>query len=224
METNQRDILQRTALFTGICKNQCERLITCLSPHIKRYTKNEIMLLTGYAVKHIGIILTGAACAYLEHINGSQTLISNLTPLSAFGEVLVSTKTHKSPVTVYAASDVTAAFIEYERIFSMCELACTAHRGFLQNMLKVIGDKYFILFDRINILREKSLRARIMAYLYTLSDRGKATTVTLPFTKTMLANYLMANRSALSKELHKMEDAGIIAVNKREIEIIQPSW
>ena len=86
-------------------------------------------------------------------------------------------------------------------------------------MLKAIGDKYFLLFDRINILREKSLRLRIMAYLYALSGRGENREVTIPFTKTMLADYLLVNRSALSKELHKMECDNIIAVNGRTVEL-----
>jgi len=214
-----QDILHKTILFQDIKAEEYKHLIACISPKIKHFSKNEILLLSGDLITHMGIIISGTANAYLEHIDGNQTIMSRLKPLSVFGEVLVSTRTHKSPVTVYAASDVTAAFIEYTRLFAMCERACAAHGAFLQNMIKAIGDKYFRLFDRINILREKTLRARIMAYLYTLTDRKVKQTVTLPFTKTMLADYLLANRSALSKELRKMEDDGIITVKGREITI-----
>jgi len=115
--------------------------------------------------------------------------------------------------------DVAVALIEYERIFSICARACETHRVFLQNMLSTIGDKYFRLFDRINILREKTLRAKILAYLHTLRD-GNAAFVTIPFSKTILAGYLMANRSALSKELRKMENEGIIALDGRKVEFL----
>ena len=222
MELKHNIALQKSVLFGGIKDEECKKLLNCLSPHTRQFAKNEILLLTGEAVRHIGIILSGTASAYLEHINGSQTIISALTPHSTFGEVLVSTRTHKSPVTVYATSDIAVAFIEYERLFSYCKEACTAHKTFLENMLKIIGDKYFLLFDRINILREKSLRARIMAYLYTLYDKKEAAVVTIPFTKTMLADYLLANRSALSKELRKMENEGLIRVKGRDVEIISP--
>jgi len=219
MEQNHQELLHKAIPFQDIGTDEYVQLIDCKSPKVKRFSKNEIMLLSGDAVTHMGIIISGTANAYLEHIDGSQTIMSRLRPLSVFGEVLASTRTHKSPVTVYATSDVTAAFIEYPRIFSMCEKACSAHRVFLQNMLKAVGDKYFRLFDRINILREKTLRARIMAYLYTQTDSEKEQTVTLPFTKTMLADYLLANRCALSKELRKMENDGIITVKGREIAI-----
>jgi len=211
--------LQKAVLFHGISDEEFAPLVNCLSPQVKHYSKNEILLLTGDSIQHIGIMLYGTAHAYFEHINGSQTIMASLESGRVFGEVLVSTRTHQSPVTIYAASDVTAAFIEYQKAYSVCAAACTAHRVFMQNMLKAIGDKYFNLFDRINILSEKPLRARIMAYLYTLSDNGKCTRVKIPFTKTMLAEYLLADRCALSKELRKMEQDGIIAVNGRDVEL-----
>ena len=220
METDHQKTLQQTFLFQDINDEEYTNLINCLSPQVKHFSKNEVLLLSGDSVQHIGIILCGTACAYSEHINGSQTMMSTLTPMSVFGEVLVSTRKHKSPVTVQAMTDAIAAFIEYRRVYSMCATACAAHRIFLQNLLKAIGDKYFGLFDRINILREKTLRSRIMAYLYTLSDRGNKTTVTIPFTKTMLADYLLANRSAFSKELRKMERDGIIVFQGRKIELL----
>jgi len=223
MELSIRSVLQKSVLFRDIRDEECGNLINCISPRVKQFAKNEIIILTGDSVTHIGIILIGTACAYIEHISGSQTIMSNLTPMSVFGEILVSTRTHKSPVTVYATTNVTAAFIEYQRVYSMCATACAAHRMFIQNILKAIGDKYFLLFDRINILREKTLRARILAYLYALSEGGEKKTVTIPYTKTMLASYLLANRSALSKELRKMEHDGIIAVNGRKIEITKQS-
>ena len=220
MEINHIRTLQKAVLFQGIDKDECMKLINCLSPLIKTFSKNEIIFLTGDTVPYISIILSGTAHAYLEHINGSQTVMSILKPMRVFGEIIASTKTQISPVTVSAVSDVTAAFIDYQKVCSMCATACTAHRIFSQNMIRFIGDKYFYLFDRVNILREKSLRSKIMAYLYALSSNGKATTVTLPFSKTMLADYLLSNRSALSKELRKMELDGLIAVNKREVELL----
>ena len=205
--------LHKSALFADIGHDELAKLINCFSPRVTYFSKNEILLMTGDIVRHIGIVVSGNARAYIENADGSQTIISNLAPASVYGEILVSTRTHKSPVTVYAVSNITVALIEYDRLFCICASACETHRVFLKNMLRTIGDKYFRLFDRINILREKTLRAKILAYLNTLD--ASADTVTIPFSKTVLADYLMANRSALSKELRSMEDDGLIAVSGR---------
>ena len=219
MELSYKKLLRKAVLFQDINDAGYDVLIKCLAPQIKTYTKKEIILLTGDLSSHIGIILTGTAPAYLEHINGNHTLITNLSPGRVFGEVLVSTRTHQSPVTIYASSDVTIAYIEYQKLYSICSAACEAHKTFLQNIHKAIGDKYFQLFDRVNILSEKSLRLKIFAYLYSLSDRGKKQVIKIPYSKTMLADYLLSNRSALSKELHKMQREGLITVKGREITI-----
>jgi len=219
MEITLKRTMQKAFLFQGMDDEEYANLISCLSPQVKNYSKNEVLLLAGDSVYQVGIILSGTAHAQLEHVDGRKTIMSILTPMKVFGEALASTETHRSPVTIYAVTDVTAALIEYKKVYSMCATACAAHRVFLQNMLKVLGDRCFYLFDRINILREKSLRSKIIAYLYTLSDSGAATTVTIPFTKTVLADYLLANRSALSKELSKMERDGLIAVNGREVSL-----
>ena len=219
MDISLKAVLQKSSIFQEINNEGYIALLNCLTPQVKQYSKNEIILLTGDFVKHIGIILSGNASAYLENIDGSQTLISNLAPLSVFGEILVSTRTHKSPVTVYAVSNVLVAYINYQDVYTLCETACSAHRIFLQNMLKTVGDKYFYLFDRIAILREKQLRSRIIAYLHTFGSKEDPITVTLPFSKTVLADYLLVNRSALSRELHKMVNDGIITVKGRKIVI-----
>jgi len=214
------NILKETSLFQTIDDKDCKQLINCLLPQVKHFSKNEIILMAGYPISHIGIILSGNARAYSEHMDGSQTIMSNLSPSSIFGDTLVSTKTHKSPVTIYSTNSTTVAFIEYDKILTTCAVNCDTHRIFLQNMFKSIGDKYFMLFDRINILREKTLRLQIKAFLHKLSINGELTEVYLPFTKTMLADYLLANRSAVSKELGKMQRDGVIEVNGRNIRIV----
>jgi len=220
MDLNYMRIMKKSPLFQKLNDEEFEALIKCLSPRIKHYAKNEILLLTEDSVQHVGIVLEGTASAYLDHVNGSQTLISSLPTLNVFGEVLISTRANKSPVTICAESDVTAAFIEYQKIYTMCEITCPLHRIFLRNVLTIIGDKYFQLFDRISVLREKTLKSKIMAYLYSLSRNGAISTVEIPFSKTILADYLLVNRCALSKELNKMECDGLIVVEGREIELL----
>ena len=221
MDTKYFNVLKKTFLFADIDDEYRSKLIKCLSPSIKRYSKREILLLMGDYVHKIGIILDGTASAYLEKADGSHTIISKLSQKSVFGEILVSTRQHKSPVTVYAESDVVVAYISYERLFSMCSEACEGHRIFFQNLLKAIGDKYFRMFDRIKILQERTLRDKILAFVYNLQDDKNTKTITLPFSKTNLAEYLLTNRTSLSKELRKMQDEGIITINKREVEIHQ---
>ena len=220
MNTSQLDILKKSDLFQGMNDKEFESLINCFSPQVKHFSKGELVIIAGYPVSRIGILLSGKAIAYSEHIDGNQTIMANLVTSSIFCDALSGTKTRKSPVTICSMTDITVAFIEYDHILSMCGYSCSAHKMLLENLLKSISDKWFDLFDRINILREKTLRQQIEAYLHTLANGGELADVTLPFTKTMLADYLLVNRSALSKELSKMQREGLIEIKGRRIRMI----
>jgi len=219
MNATQLVELQETFLFRGLDHADYSTLIQRLAPKTKSFAKGETIYLQGSPVQHVGVVLTGTARGYLEHVDGQRTIMAEFERLSVFGEVLVSTRTHKSPVTISALTAVTAAFIEYNRIFSASATACAGHSLFVQNLLKALGDKFFQLFDRINLLREKPLRNRIMAYLLSLRD-GEATCVQLPHSKTWLAEYLLVNRSALSHELHQMARDQLITVSGRDIQLL----
>jgi len=47
-----------------------------------------------------------------------------------------------------------------------------------------------------------------------LSSKSGSNTFKLPFTMTALADYLSVDRSAMSRELKKMKDEGLIQTNK----------
>ena len=59
-----------------------------------------------------------------------------------------------------------------------------------------------------------------MAYLNTVALQKKRTSFEIPFDRQQLADYLNVERSALSKELGKMQKEGIIRTRKNHFEIV----
>ena len=75
------------------------------------------------------------------------------------------------------------------------------------------------LNQKVRILSQKSLRDRILIYLGTL-PKDKNGFVKIPFTQTALAEYLGVNRSALSRELGRMQNEGLLIVDKEKMKPI----
>ena len=73
-----------------------------------------------------------------------------------------------------------------------------------------------ILNQKVRILSQKSQRDRILIYLGTL-PKDKNDFVKIPFTKTALAEYLGVNRSALSRELGRMQNEGLLVIDGKKI-------
>ena len=63
-------------------------------------------------------------------------------------------------------------------------------------------------------------RDRILIYLGTL-PKDKNSFVKIPFTQTALAEYLGVNRSALSRELGRMQNEGLLIVDKEKMKRIK---
>ena len=61
-----------------------------------------------------------------------------------------------------------------------------------------------------------------MSYLNTLSLQNNSTEFDIPFDRQQLADYLNLERSALSKELGKMQKEGIIETKKSHFKLLTP--
>ena len=87
-----------------------------------------------------------------------------------------------------------------------------------ENLIKSLARKNLILNQKVRILSQKSLRDRILIYLGTL-PKDKNGFVKIPFTQTALAEYLGVNRSALSRELGRMQNEKLLIVDGRRMKL-----
>ena len=83
-----------------------------------------------------------------------------------------------------------------------------------------------IIHRRLNLLLRfhtapKSARARIMAYLNTVSLQTLSREFDIPFDRQQLADYLNLERSAMSKELGRMRDEGLIRTRKNHFALLR---
>lgn len=86
----------------------------------------------------------------------------------------------------------------------------------MQNILYISVQKNLILSRRIFCTTPKTVRSRLFIYLSTEAAKSKSTTFQIPFDRQGLADYLNLDRSALSKELGKMRDEGILEFHKNK--------
>ncbi len=88
-----------------------------------------------------------------------------------------------------------------------------------KNLLKILAGQNVFSNLKLRIANQKSLRDRILMYLHSLVPNTKGEVV-VPFTQTALAEFLGVNRSALSRELGRMQDEEIIVVNGKNIRLL----
>lgn len=90
---------------------------------------------------------------------------------------------------------------------------------FLQNLLKLTAQKNLGLSRRIFHTSPKTIRGRLLSYLSSQAAVHGSYAFAIPFDRQQLADYLCADRSALSAELGRMRDEGLLSFRKNRFEL-----
>ena len=220
------EVLKRNLLFQGIASNDFDRMMHCLAAKTANYKKDDIILLSGDTFNYAGLIVSGSARVIKEATDGNITIVANLASSEIFGAVFACAGITQSPVTIQAAADTEILFINYKRAITTCNAACPFHARLIENMLQLIARKNLLLNQKIEILSKRTTREKLWCFFD--ARRGAAKKFTVPFNREEMAKYLCVDRSALSNELCKMRDEGLINFQKNKFEILgtsqNPGW
>lgn len=214
-------ILIKTKLFEGICASDAKALLSCLRARLSAYEANSDIIFEQSEIRDIGVIVSGSAYAYKTDLSGKRIIMTMLEAGSVFGEVLSASLKKKSPVTVTATEPVLVVLIPNDGVVSRCVQACLRHEKLLLNLMDIISCKYFDLHERISCIIRPTLREKILFYLRGCSKNAGNCVFTIPFDRAALAEYLNADRSALSRELSAMKREGVIDYYKNSFRLLR---
>ena len=173
----------------------------------------------GAPSRRVGVVLTGSIEAYRPAPGGARTPITHMGPGGVSGDVLGGSSLD-SPVTVVASAPCEALLFPYEKLLQPDGSA--ARQRLLQNLVRTISDKYFLLSRRVDLLVMKTLRAKVCAYLLSEAEQQGSMTFTIPFSRIQLADYLNCDRSALSRELSLMQRDGLLDTYRSSFKLLEP--
>ena len=200
-------------LFRGINAPALDSMLHCIGAKKKQVQKGEIVLLAGDKPEHIGVVLAGQLHILREDYDGNRSLLAAVTPGEIFAEALCCAGVAESPVTVLADTDATILLLPYRRISRTCANACACHAQLIENLLRLVAGKNLLLQSRMEIISLKSVRAKVLCYLEAFVP-AQGHSITIPFNREEMADYLCVERSALSHELARMRREGLIEYRK----------
>ena len=157
---NDLPLLQSTTLFSGLSAEELQALLTRLGAVERSFGRGEVLVLAGAPSRRVGVVLSGELEAYRPGPEGARVPITRVEPGGVFGDVLGGSSL-ASPVTVLAATACEVLLVPYEQL--LLSDGSPAHQRVLQNLVRTISDKYFLLSRRVDLLVLKSLRAKVCA-------------------------------------------------------------
>ena len=213
-------ILQSSSLFRDMSEAEVRQLVSCLGSPVRRYGKGSFLWQQGDPVEQAGIVLSGTVDAVQYREDGTAQLVARQTAGGVFGDLLMAAG-QPSPVTLQAAEESEVLYLPLEKILGGCERCCPCHTRLRRNLLAEASEKFWALRQRLEYLSEPSLRRRILLYLRDEGRRAGTATFTIPYNREKLAEFLAVNRSALSRELSRLADEGVIEYYRSSFRILK---
>ena len=217
--------LKKTALFRGAAEDELPTLLGCLTPSYRDYAKGEMILRQGEDISAVGMVLSGRAQVIEEDFWGNRNILSDVWPGELFGESYAFLPGELLRVSVVAEEPSRIMLLDSRRMLDVCSSACRFHTRLVQNVLSETARKNLALTRKLSHMSKRSTREKLLSYLSSQSLAAGSDSFEIPFNRQQLADYLCVDRSAMSNELCKMRDEGLLSFErssfrlKSEIEV-----
>lgn len=203
-----------SALFDGIVPEDRMAVLSCIGYHVTTYRKGDVIALESEKVKQIGVILSGSVDMIKEDYWGNKTLLLRMGKDEVFGETFACGDDSVSLVTFLVSEDAKIMFMPFCRVMRSCSMACQFHHQLMENMVRIIAKKNRELMRKLEVMSKRTIREKVLAFLSLQAQSQNSGYVELPLGRVELADYLCVDRSALTRELAKMKNEGLLDYDK----------
>lgn len=212
-------ILAACPLFAELEEQQLLRFFSQIGARETKYLKGSFLLHAGDSLKHLGILLSGSAQICQQDYDGNNTLLAQILPGDFFGEAFACTGQPAS-VSVLCVQPSTVLWLNYEKMLTETQADSQVQRNIIVNLLRFLSQNNIFLTNRIGHLSKRTLRKKLLSYLSEQSQLQGSHTFTIHLNRQELADYLAADRSAVSAVLSKLQEEGILTYHKNQFTLL----
>lgn len=208
------DALLSSPLFSGITPDEQKILFETLSTTTRKYSKNEFILHSGDSITKMGFLLSGSAILLKEDFWGNRSILAKLETGDIFAETYACLPNTILGVSVLADETAEVLFLDVRHLLTTRIRDSAPCAKLLQNLLVATAQKNLLLNEKMTHLSRRTTREKLLSYLSAQSMRHHTAEFDIPFNRQQLADYLLVDRSAMSSELCKMRDEGLLEFHK----------
>ncbi len=203
-------IIAKSKLFSGLSDSDIEYALSFFSARRASYEKGEMLSRPGDVLENFGLVLSGNLHVCMDDFDGNSIIMAVVTPSHTFGESLCFLS-KESPIYIFAVSDAEVLWLSTDKIKTY---SSDPRDTFIRSrFISMLAAKTLEMNDRVQILSKIKIRDRLITY-FSQNVAKYGNRFTVPLSREAMAAYLGTNRSALSRELCKMRDEGIIDFDK----------
>ncbi|TQS83485.1 Crp/Fnr family transcriptional regulator [Candidatus Methanomassiliicoccus intestinalis] len=212
-------LIRNSPLFSGMTDDEILSILDCMNGTVKRYQKDAVILRSGDIVHNVGIVLNGNVHIVKEDFWENDNILTCLGSGQIFAEAYACLGTERLEINVIAKERTDVLFINVNKIMNVCTSSCEFHSVLIRNLLWSLAEKNLVLTKRIEHTSKRSIREKLLSYLSEQSKKARSPEFEIPFNRQQLADYLSVDRSAMSNELSKLRNEGLIDFEKNKFKL-----
>ena len=213
-------VLKRSQLFSGLGEDEIAAMLGCLGARLVKYKKGEYALRQGGHINFITVLVEGSLIIQKDDYWGNRSILGHIAPGEMFGEAYIAPESGPMLNDVIAVENSAVLFLDVNRIITTCSSACRFHAMVVQNMFYAISEKNRKLVQKLGHMSKRSTREKLISYLSEQARRSNSPDFTIPFNRQQLADFLSVDRSAMSNELSKMRDEGMLRFERNHFTLL----
>ena len=213
--------LKKTKIFCSASEFECQAMMFCLKTRFKSFNKNSHIVTQGEPMEELVLILKGGATVENVDSLGDISILMKLKDGDVYGleSAYAGDSVYKD--SLIATEKTLVLFMNKHRAINPCANRCRRHDIVVKHLMQIVAENNIQLLDKLTHMSKRTIREKLMSYFSSLALKAKSNYFEIPFNKTELANFLSVDRSAMSTELTKMKDDGLIDFEKRQFRLIK---
>ena len=211
-------ILRRSPLFRNMSDAELSQALTMLQAEEAAYGKGAFLQQAHAPMSRFGFVLSGMVQVFSDDIRGDRMFMAQVHPGGSFGESLHFLAVPESGVYIQASEDCRVFWMRMQALESLGPLS---HQISLR-FLALLTQRTLEMNQRIQILSKRTIREKLVAF-FSLAPGGEDGSFAVNFDRSDMASYLGADRSALSRELARMRDEGLLRFERNRFQLLDAS-
>ncbi len=204
-------------LFYNINDDNKNKLLQQFEVYFREYNKDEVILSSIKNDHIICAVIYGHIQIVKNNFNGDRIIIEDLEDNSLFGSMSSNIGNTQYEIITKEKTKIMIIYLENVMIYND---KTDYYIQFIKNLLNVLYNKINDNNNRIEIITNKTIRDKLLAYFKLASKNGQSKIIYLPFNHSDLADYLAINRSAMARELKNLKDEGLIEIKGKKIKLL----
>ena len=220
LSKKELEIIGKSPLFVNLSLQETKEALSFFRAYRQQYEKGAFLHTAGTPLHSFGLLLSGTVRILMDDLNKEPMLMANRSVGDMFGESLAYLGVADSPVYIVAAEASTVLWLSAEALRSPLSVKDEKGFAFYSRFMAVLAERTLLMNQRIQILSKPTLRLRLLTFFTQCEEEYGARTFRIPFDRAALAGYLGVNRAALSRELSRMKQEGLIDFYKHSFRLL----